>query len=68
VLRGQKPLTDGRLGRALLDSIGPRQWYGRLNSMVFFWPTKKRLKTMLSAPAYKNVEHDVLLVDTETPG
>ena len=66
VLRDQKPLTDGGLRRALPDSIEPWQWYDLINSMVFFWPTKKRLKTMISASAYERVEHDVLLVDTKT--
>ena len=66
VLRDQKPLTDGGLRRALPDSIEPWQWYNLINSMVFFWPTKKRLKTMISASAYEEVEHDVLLVDTKT--
>ena len=65
VLRDQKPLTDGGLRKALPESIEPWQWYDLINSMVFFWPTKKRLKTMISASAYKNVKHDVLLVDTK---
>ena len=39
------------------------KWYELLNSMVFFWPTKKRLETMLSASAYRNLKHDVLVVD-----
>ena len=66
VLRDQKPLTDAGLRRALPDSVEPWQWYDLINSMVFFWPTKKRLKTMVSASAYREVEHDVLLVDAET--
>ena len=66
MLRDQKPLTDAGLRRALPDYIEPWQWYDLINSMVFFWPTKKRLKTMISASAYREVEHDVLLVDTVT--
>ncbi|MCS1408497.1 MAG: hypothetical protein M2R45_01673 [Verrucomicrobia subdivision 3 bacterium] len=66
VLRDQKPLTDEGLRRALPDSVKPWQWYDLINSMVFFWPTKERLKTMLSASAYGNVRHDVLIVCTET--
>ena len=65
VLRDQKPLTDAGLKRALPDSVEPWQWHDLINSMVFFWPTKNRLKTMISASAYEVVEHDVLLVDTE---
>ncbi len=66
VLRDQKPLTDEGLRRALSDSVQPSQWYDIINSMVFFWPTKKRLKTMISALPYREVEHDVLIVDTKT--
>ena len=65
VLRDQKPMTNEGLRRALPNSVEPWQWYELINSMVFFWPTKKRLKTMLSASAYKEVRHDVLVVDTE---
>ena len=66
VLRDQKPLTDEGLRRALPDSVEPWQWYELINSMVFFWPTKKRLKTMISASAYQRVTHDVLVVDART--
>ena len=66
VLRDQKPLTDGGLRRALPESVEPWQWYDLINSMVFFWPTKARLRTMISASAYRNVTHDVLVVDTKT--
>lgn len=66
MLRDQKPMTDEGLRRALPDSVEPRHWYELINSMVFFWPTKKRLKTMISASAYRRVIHDVLVVDTKT--
>ncbi len=65
VLRDQKPLTDASLRRALGDSAEPSDWYDLINSMVFFWPTKKRLATMISASAYRTVAHDVLVVDTK---
>ena len=64
VLRDQKPMTDEGLRRALPDSVEPWQWYELINSMVFFWPTRARLKTMISSSAYKAVDHDVLVVDT----
>ena len=64
VLRDQKPLTDAGLRRALNGSAEPWQWYDLINSMVFFWPTKARLRTMITAPAYEKVAHDVLVVDT----
>ena len=66
VLRDQKPMTDEGLRRALPESVEPWEWYELINSMVFFWPTKKRLKTMISAAAYQSVTHDVLVVDTRT--
>jgi len=66
MLRDQKPLTDDGLRRALPDSVEPWQWYELINSMVFFWPTKARLRTMILASAYRNVSHDVLVVDTRT--
>ena len=66
VLRDQKPLTDAGLRTALGGSAEPWQWYDLINSMVFFWPTTTRLKTMMSAGTYKEVEHDVLVVDAKT--
>ena len=65
VLRDQKPLTDAGLRRALRGSAEPWQWYDLINSMVFFWPTKARLRTMITAPAYEGVAHDVLVVDAK---
>ena len=65
VLRDQKPLTDAGLRRALGGSAEPWQWYDLINSMVFFWPTMKRLETMISASAYEKVDHDVLVIDTK---
>ena len=65
VIRDQKPMTDNGLASALPDNVNPCQWYDLINSMVFFWPTKERLKTMICAKAYKGIEHDVLIVDTK---
>ena len=64
VLRDQKPMTDKGLERALQGTVEPWEWYDIINSMVFFWPTKARLSTMLSASAYRCMRHDVLVVDT----
>ena len=65
VLRDQKPLNDAGIRRALGGKVEPWQWYDLINSMVFFWPTKKRLETMISAAAYEGLCHDVLVVDTK---
>lgn len=64
VIRDQKPMSDRGVIRALGDSASLHEWYRLLNSMVFFWPTKDRLKTMLSAKAYRDIEHDILVVRT----
>ena len=66
VLRDQKPLSDGGLRKALPATVEPWEWYDLINSMVFFWPTTARLKTMIAASAYENVNHDVLVIDTRT--
>ncbi len=65
VIRDQKPMTDKGLVSALPDNMEPWQWYDLINSMVFFWPTEERLKTMICARAYSGIEHDVLIVNTE---
>ena len=58
-------MSDGGVRAALRGSMEPAEWYALLNSMVFFWPSKSRLKTMISAKAYRNLQHDVLIVQTE---
>lgn len=65
VVRDQKPMSDEGVRRALGANVHLADWYYLLNSMVFFWPTKKRLLTMMSARAYWGMRHDVLVVDTE---
>lgn len=63
VVRDQKPMNATTLAKALQDMTAS-EWLLSLNSKVFFWPTKKRLKTMMGARPYKNVAHDVLVLDT----
>lgn len=63
VIRDQRPMSDNGLRKAL-GGEDPSKWYQLINSMVFFWPTKERLKTMMSASAYKGMRHDLLIVDT----
>ncbi len=64
VLRDQKPMEAGRLSKALLGDLTTRQWYETINSKVFFWAEEKRLLGLLNARAYRNLEHDVLTLDT----
>ena len=64
-LRDQKPITDKGLLRVLNGSVEPWEWYDLINSMVFFWPTKKRVETMIKAKAYRAIRHDLIVVNTE---
>ena len=64
-LRDQKPLSDKGLVRALQGPATPSQWHASINSMVFFWPTKQRLETMLFTSAYEAMSHDVLAIDAK---
>lgn len=64
ILRDQKPMSDGRLVMALQGACTPQQWYELLNRRVFMWATQARLITLLSAKHYRNIEHDVLTIDT----
>jgi hypothetical protein len=64
-IRDQKPMDDAGLIRALAGSgIAVGEWHKLLNRHVFFWPTRSRLVTMLSARAYRDKTHLVLTVDT----
>jgi hypothetical protein len=54
IIRDQKPMSDGMLSKCLDDNLTPGDWYRIINSMVFFWATKDRLITFLSAPAHKD--------------
>lgn len=72
VLRDQKTLSIKKLlgpardgERVLLDGLAPCEWCKILNSKVFFWLTRERLKKMLSAREYKEKRHLVLTVDTK---
>lgn len=64
VLRDQKPMPEGRLMRALTDGTTPRQWYAFINEKVFFWAKEERLYRLLGARDYRNLEHDVLTLDS----
>jgi hypothetical protein len=63
-IRDQKPMSDLGLQRALKDGLTPKDWYEMLNSMVFFWVSKKRLLTLVNARAYRELPHTILEVDT----
>ena len=64
VIRDQKPMDDAGLHRCLQDGLAPTDWYRLLNQRVFFWLTRPRLLRLLGARPYRELEHDVLQLDT----
>jgi len=64
VLRDQKPMSQRKLEKHLLNGVTPAQWCRFLNSKVFFWATPDRLDTLLAAGPYAQLEHDILTIDT----
>jgi hypothetical protein len=64
VIRDQKPMDDIGLRKALSDGLTPSQWYRILNAKVFFWLSIGRLNTLLSAKAYRNKRHTVLVLNS----
>ena len=64
IIRDQKPMDDAGLRKCLLDGLSPEDWYRLLNRRVFFWLTRSRLDRLLNARPYRNLEHDVLELDT----
>lgn len=65
VIRDQKPLIEKVLLRTLVG-MTPREWYETLNSRVFFWLDRERLRRMRNAPPYRHRQHTILTVDTRT--
>ena len=65
VIRDQKPMDDAGLRRCLQDGLTPADWYRILNKRVFLWLTRDRLLRLLSARPYRDLEHDVLELDTQ---
>ena len=66
ILRDQIPMPPNRMAQGLLNGITPSEWYFFLNQKVFFWATKERLLRLLNARHYRNVEHDVLTIETSS--
>jgi hypothetical protein len=42
----------------------PEQWFETLNARVFFWLSRKRLRKLLNARAYRARPQTVLTLDT----
>lgn len=66
VVRDQIPMSDEGLRRALPARLKPSDWYALLNSKVFFWLSLERLHKLTGAKSYRDIEHDVLEVDTRS--
>jgi len=64
LLRDQKPMPPTRLKKAL-KGVTAQEWYEAINAKVFFWTTEERLFGLLNAREYRNLEHDVLTLDTK---
>jgi hypothetical protein len=63
VIRDQKPLNISRLESCLTDMTVP-EWLRHLNRRAFFWTSERRLERMLMAKPYRQLPHDVLVVET----
>ncbi|WP_136709606.1 hypothetical protein [Agromyces sp. H66] len=63
VIRDQKPIHEQSLAEAL-DGMTPVDWYGELNSRVFFFLQQRRLLDLLGARSYRNEAHTVITLDT----
>ena len=63
VVRDQKPLNAKKLAGCLIDMTVP-EWLAMLDGRVFFWPSEKRVRTLLNARAYRGRNHLVIAVDT----
>ncbi|WP_417540038.1 DUF7002 family protein [Marinobacter sp.] len=66
VVRDQIPMSDAGLRRALPNHLSPADWYELLNAKAFFWLSQERLHKLTNAKAYRDQEHDVLEVDTQS--
>lgn len=62
-LRDQKPLSAKNLLRCL-TSCDAASWYDILNRRAFFWLTRQRLMTLMSAAEYSGKLHTVLQIET----
>lgn len=66
VVRDQMPMSDSGLRRCLPGHMEPADWYQILNGKAFFWLSRERLHRLTGARAYRDREHDILLVDTRS--
>ena len=60
-IRDQKPLALHNLRLTDVDLPG---FLNLLNTRVFLWTSERRLQGLLGAKAYRDREHDILVLDT----
>jgi hypothetical protein len=65
VVRDNGPLLESRLRSCLLDGLTPADWYRLLNRRVFFWPTQRRVDTLIGAASYRESAQLVITVFTD---
>ena len=63
-LNDNLPLTEAALARCLDGGMTPADWLRLLNSQVYFWPSEKRLASLLGARTNRDREREVLVFDT----
>lgn len=63
VIRDNKPISDAKLLKVLVDGVAPADWYRMLNARVFFWPSRRKLLNLLGARSYRDAAHDVVELD-----
>ena len=66
VLRDQKPMPTKVLADSLINGVTTQEWYETINDKVFFWAQEERLLTLLRARWYRDLEHDVLTLDSRS--
>jgi hypothetical protein len=64
-IRDQGPLNL-RFLEAKLTDVTLQEWLGILNDRVFFWLHPDKLEELLNARRYRNLEQDVLTIDTRS--
>lgn len=66
VVRDQKPMTASALEKCLQDGLTAEEWFEILNARAFFWLSRKRLRRLLGARAYRDRPQTVLTLDTKS--
>ncbi len=63
-LNDNLPLTEAALERCLDDGLAPADWLRALNARTWFWPSERRLGTLMGARTNRGREREVIVFDT----